>query len=72
MEFKVGDYVETDWESCGVEADEQGIVIDDRLGQGSLKLMFPARKDQWATELGLLVAHWHLKLLYRPGSSKGS
>ncbi len=63
--FKVGDYVETDWENCGIEEGEQGMVIDDEE-QDRLRLMFPARSDIWATELGWCVWAKHLKLLYRP------
>ena len=63
--FKIGDYVETDWESCGVMAGEQGIVIDDDE-QDHLQLMFPARNDNWATDSGWMVGARHLRLLYRP------
>lgn len=65
--FKVGDYVETDWGTAGVERGEQGIVIDDKY-QDHIQLMFPARADIWSTEAGWMVAARHLKLLYRPRS----
>lgn len=65
--LKAGDYVEViGGESGGVKRGEQGIVFDDEC-QNALKLLFPSRKDFWATdEVGWLVEAKRLKLLYRP------
>ncbi len=67
-EFKVGDYVETDWESAGIEPGEQGVIIDAE-NPNHIQVIFPARKDLWA-DRGWQVARWHLKLLYRPRVKK--
>lgn len=69
MKFKVGDYVETDWDCAGIKPGEQGIVIEASY-QDSLQLMFPARTDHWVTELGWLVSAKRLKLVYRPRQRK--
>ena len=63
--FKVGDYVETDWESAGITKGEQGIIIDAEE-QENIRVMFPARNDVWSRETGWYVSAKHLKLLYRP------
>ncbi len=67
MTFKVGDYVETSSDYCGVKPGEAGVIIDDTI-QHSLILAFPAREEdaRWGyTYGGFYVANWHLKLLCR-------
>ncbi len=65
MVFKLGDYVETSSDYCGVKPGEAGVVIDDTL-QESLVLAFPAREEGASFTFGtFFVGAWHLKLLYR-------
>ena len=73
--FKVGDYVEVlpgaEDVDVGIAVGEQGIVIVAPTGHDpTFQLMFPARYDGWATELGWHVEAKFLKLLYRPRSKK--
>ena len=63
--IKTGDYVEVlGGESAGIKIGEQGFVVDGS-DQGSIEVLFPARRDLWK-DTGWYVRAKQVKRLYRP------